>query len=720
VRGFVTDAETSTPLPNANVVLRQMGTEAVRGVVTRPNGFYQIGDLVPGRYVFRVSFVGYAEHADTLDLDAGTVRTINVALAPTEAQLEEIVVESEEGAAQLRGGQQRIEPADIARIPTPDVSGDLASYLQSLPSVVSSGDRGGQLFIRGGTPSQNLVRIDGVPVYLPFHIVGFYSAFPQDLVANAEVHAGGFGAEYSSRISSVIDVTMREGNKQRFEGAASISPFLVGAQVEGPIKTGQTSLLASSRHSIIERMAPLYDQSMPFRFGDTLLRLHSTPSDNFRYSMTGLHTYDRGRVDAGDTGRDNVFRWSNVVLGTHLLALPSASAQVFELTGGFTYATNEVGSPERPERLARILRLSVAVDIQEPEGRMRRNWGLFTRLHWMDRQLAEQFSGVESRSEVLLGAGGYFELATDLTETLTVTPGVVTSWYDGAVPIVEPRLRASWAPVENHTFTAASGLYAQPVIGATDERDAGSVFTAWLPDAEGETLRALHVLGGWQGRVGPFEMALEGYYKHLSNLKVPVFSPRASFTTELTPATGTIYGVDTRLEWSPDPFYAYLGYGWTWTRYHASEGSFTVGFEEPVREYHPPHDRRHQVNAVVSVDEGPWSASLRWTFGSGLPFTQFEGFDDFLPPRGRPPLRDRLGESRLFLREPYRARLPVYHRLDASLQRVIDFEASEMTVQIGGINVYDRRNLFYLDLFTAQRVDQLPVVPYLSLKFSTN
>jgi hypothetical protein len=724
LRGFVEDASTGTALPGANVVLRSLDESDAppRGAVSGSNGLYQIENLPPGRYALQVTFVGYTPSRDTLQLEAGTVQTRTIVLDPATEQLGELVVEEEGGAATLEGGKQTVRAADIARIPTPDVSGDLVSYLQALPSVVSSGDRGGQLFIRGGTPSQNLVLVDGVPVYLPFHIVGFYSAFPEDLVANADVYAGGFGARYSSRISSVIDVSMRQGNKRSLDASGSLSPFLASARMEGPVTDdGTLSILGSTRHSIIESTESVYGEELPFRFSDTFVKLHGAPDDQSRYSLMGLHTYDRGRVDAGDLANDDVFRWSNVALGARLFTLPSESDRAVEVTGGLSFANNEVGSPERPERSSSIIRLGATFDFIDPEGRTTLNWGLFTRMHWMSRSIEEQFAGIQDESEVALGVGGYGELDVDLTETLTATPGTVLSWYDGIVPIPEPRLRLSWQPHENHTVTAASGVYWQPVAGLTDDRDAGSVFTVWTLDTgRTESQRAIHAMGGWQASLGPFQTTLEGYYKQLSDLRVPRFGTRASFSTEFTRATGTVYGFDARLEWPREHVYAYLGYGFAWTEYRADDEPLAVRAGEPITAYHPPHDRRHQVNAVLSADVQAYTASVRWSFGSGLPFTRFSGFDEFVPPQGLPDVRDQLGESRLFLSEPYAERLPVYHRLDVSLQRSFSLGAANLVAQLGAINAYDRRNLFYFDLFTAQRVDQLPVIPYLSLKLSSN
>lgn len=721
LRGFITDQSTGEPLQGANVIVRDT-SGAVRGAVSEPNGLYQISALAPGRYGVRVSFVGYAAHTDTLRLAPGQIKTLNVALTPTEQQLEEVVVSSKAGAATIQGGEQTVRPADIQRIPTPDVSGDLASYLTSLPSVVSAGDRGGQLFIRGGTASQNLVLIDGTLVYQPFHIIGFFSAFPQDLVANADVYAGGFGARYSGRISSVIDVSMREGNKQQFEGAASLSPYLASARIEGPIREGKMSMIGSVRHSIIEQAEPLYSESFPFQFGDQFLKLHSIPQENSRYSITALHTYDRGRIDTGDTDRNAVFRWRNLALAHRLVVLPSTVPILFEMNNGISYVRNAVGTPDRPERSSEALRLNTELHLTRTMRRLEFDWGFFARMQWSGFTLGEQFANIEIDSDVLFGVGGYLDTKISLTDRFDLTPGLALSWYPTTyTPSAEPRVRLAWHPHPNHTFSAAAGLYRQPIVGVSDERDTGSVFVAWMPAPEGQHQpQAVHVLGGWQGQFGPIQLAAEGYYKHLSHLSVPRWSARARFTTDLTLASGNVYGVDTRLGWQRGPLYTYLGYGFSWTRYTATQDDLAMWFGEPIQAYHPPHDRRHQLNAVLSLDLGMFTTNVRWEYGSGLPFTQPIGFDEFIPPRGVPDVQDDFGEPRLIYEKPYQGRLPAYHRLDISVERAIDLGSAELTLQAGGINVYDRNNLFYFDLFTVQRVDQLPLVPYLSLKLATN
>ena len=725
VQGLVSDQATGGPLPGANVVLRALGdTSAVRGAVTGRDGYYQIAGVRPDRYGVRVSFVGYVPFADTLGLAGDEVATLSVRLVPGAEALDEVVIETEGGAAQVEAGLQTVRPADLARIPTPDPSGDLAMYLQTIPGVVSVGDRGGQLFIRGGTPSQNLVLIDNMLVYQPFHIVGFFSAFPEDLVATADVYAGGFPSRYSGRISSVIDVQMREGNKQRVQGAASVSPFLVSARLEGPIRRGEVSLIGSVRRSVIERVGPgLLGRSLPLRFGDAMLKLHGAPKDNSRYSVTALHTYDRGRIDPERS--DDQFKWNNVVVSGRYLSFPTEVPILFEVNSGISYVKNAVGSAVRPERSSSALRVSSEVNLTRFVGESKVNGGFFARANWLGYTLGEQFQALRANTDLVISAGGYLDAELALGGGLSVNPGLAVGAYPFTYGLtLEPRLRALWKPGEGVTapeFSAAAGLYRQTVTGLRDERDAGSAFIAWVTSPFGRRQpRAFHALLGWQQPLAPWlRFSAEGYYKRLNSLAVPIWSTIARFTTTLAPANGDVYGADVRLEVQRRPLYVYASYGYAWTEYEAAQDNFGLWFGEPTQRYHPPHDRRHQVNLVLSLDVGLFQTSARWQFGSGLPYTRPLGFDELIRLRPLPDVRRTYGTPRVLFERPYGGRLPTYHRLDLSAERAFRLPGSALTLQAGVINMYDRTNLFYFDIFSVRRVDQLPLIPNLSVKLET-
>ena len=728
LRGFIVDRSDGQPLPGANVALQKVQDpkQRIRGAVSNKDGFYQINQIVPGRYGVRISFVGYTAYTDTLALGRQAFVTLSIELTPSQEELGEVVVQAEGGATRVRAGLQTVRPKDLDRIPTPDASGDLATYLQSLPGVVSLGDRGGQLFIRGGTPSQNLVLLDGLLIYQPFHIVGFFSAFPQDLISYVEVYAGGYPARYNGRISSVIDVSTREGNKQFVEGAGSISPFLASARVEGPLRKGKVSVLASMRHSVIERIAPtLLGEDLPFQFGDVFVKLQHTDQINNRCSVSAMYTYDRGRIDPRDEVRNDIFQWNNFVFGGRCFVFPSESPVLFDFNSGLSYVRNVVGDADHPERSSEALQAATEVNLTRFLGDTALHLGFFGRMNWLGFRTGEQFQNVVRDEDVLFSMGAYLDAEMTLNETLTITPGVALVTHPFNYPVsVEPRLRAVWRPGGedgSREFSAALGLYRQTLVGVTDERDAGSAFIAWMPPPVNDAQsRAIHALAGFQQQLGPWlRIAGEGYYKRLSSLPIPIWSTIARFTTTLTLAKGNAYGFDARLEYQRKALYAYLSYGYSWTEYFAQQENFGVWFGESIQRYHPPHDRRHQVNAVVSLDWGKFQGSVRWQYGSGLPYTRPIGFDELIPLRTLLNVRTFYGTPRVLYERPYQGRLPDYHRLDVSVERQFPLRRGTLTVQVGAINIYDRANLFYFDLFTVRRVDQLPLIPSLSIKFES-
>ena len=167
--GRVQDAESRTTLPGATLVLSRDGAQIV-GEISNSAGTYAFPDLSPNTYILTTSFIGYETRVDTLELPR--TKTFDVLLQPTRTFLEEVLVETQRADEnRFVAGLSIIRPGDLSRVPMPDVSYDLAGYLVTLPGVVSTGDRGGQLFIRGGTPTQNLVLVDGMRVFQPFHIV---------------------------------------------------------------------------------------------------------------------------------------------------------------------------------------------------------------------------------------------------------------------------------------------------------------------------------------------------------------------------------------------------------------------------------------------------------------------------------------------------------------------------------------------------------------------
>ncbi|MDR8392317.1 TonB-dependent receptor [Aliifodinibius sp. S!AR15-10] len=724
IQGIIHDGSSGQPLEGANVILRELESENVRGVATDPNGFYHISNINPGKHYLRISFVGYIPYSDTLSLGEGERSTVSIELEPDEEMLDELVVAPTGGATRLDAGRQQISTTDLSRVPTPAGSGDLASYLLTLPGVVATGDRGGQLYIRGGTPSQNMVLIDGTLIYQPFHILGFFSAFPEDLVSSTDFYAGGFGPKYTGRISSVMDIKMRDGNSEETKGSMALSPFLGEIIVEGPLKKGRTSMIGSVRRSLIEDTSPtLLGEEQPLKFDSQYFKISFFGKSNSRCSIMGMRTYDQGRLDyeEGDT-----FSWKNVVGGAECVVLPEGSDLLFDINAGFSYLSNEVGNINEPERYSNASRFNLDLNLTRFLGNVRLNYGAFVHLNSLSYALNQLATGPQENSELRVELGGYLGSTIPIGDRFQLSPGA--SFYidrETYVTSFEPRIRGSWQPFggEKEELSFAVGLYRQPIAGITDKRDAGSVFTAWMPVPVGEErMEAVHALLGWRQLFGEHvQFSVEGYHKRLQNLPVPVWSPEAQFTTDLAQADGWVYGSDLRLEInSGRGIYGFVGYGYSWTEYETRQDHFEQWFGESTQRYHPLHDRRHQVNAQLNIEIGEYTAGVRWQLGTGLPFTKPMGFDEqYSFEDGLPNVKDDFGNSRVIMGKPFQGRLPNYHRLDVSLKRSFELPVAQLEIQLGAINSYDQVNLFYYDVYKHQRFNQLPLVPYLSLKLET-
>lgn len=731
VRGFVTDRD-GQALLGVNIIITNDGG-GLYGGATDAEGFFIVPRVPAGTYRFEARYIGFESFVDTLTLAAGTVQTVNVELRTGDTELDEVVVETEReaGAALVTAGLQSISAQDIELVPVPDVSADLVNYLTALPSVVASGDRGGQLFIRGGEPTQNLVMLDGMLIYQPFHILGFYSAFPADLVRSTDIYAGGFGAKYGGRLSSVLDVDTRNGNNRRFTGQVTAAPFVSSALLEGPIVPGRISFLASGRVSVIDQGASqIIDRNLPYRFNDTFGKLHFVVNQDNQFSVTALRTFDQGVVgvdeeqaDIDDPEQDQV-RWENIAVGGRYVLLPASLPMFAEILLSYSQLEQEFG-PESKElqeaenskfRSTNISQFSASADVVYYLANSDVYWGFFLRQSELSNQLGGQFQGVDEETQHVLEVGVYIEPELRLGYGLRVTPGLrVQAFPSLSESFLEPRLRVIWG-LGDHQISGAWGIYHQEFVGLNDRRDAGDVFTAWTTSPLTQVPEATHAIIGYQFSNGGFDLSVEGYYKWLSDLFVPEWTAFPRFEINLQPADGTARGFDVRLGYTADRFSGFVTYGFANVEYEARGANLQFWSGTIAPKYNPPHDRQHQVSVVSSVKFYGFNLSARWQFGSGLPFSRAIGFDRWLNARPGFDVTEDAGVPRVNYVQPYDGRLPAYQRLDISLDRSFETDRFGLTLQAGVINATDQRNLFYMDLFTLQRVDQLPLVPSVGIK----
>ena len=473
--------------------------------------------------------------------------------------------------------------------------------------------------------------------------------------------------------------------------------------------------------------APLH-----FQFGDAFAKLFARTGRTGRLSFTSLNAYDRARLgeDTG-SGPPEEIRWRTSAAGGRYVWLPSRLPTVVTLTLAASWLTLELGPAGAPIRRTSVRDLSAGLNVALIGEGVRANFGMAARTVSLANRLGGLYQNLYLTKRELAPFAFYLESEFTLG-AFRVTPSLRMQVIEARTsPVFEPRLRAVWER-GRHRISAAAGLYHQETVGLSDRRDAASVFTVWasileppsdFPGANQDDVRqgrlptARHVIAGYGVQPAPgLKIAIEGFYKQIDDLFVAEWTAFPRLSTQLQPAEGRSFGFDARLEWERPRFYAAVLYGLSSTRYEAQQEELELWYGDATLAFRPPHDRRHQLNLLAQAELFGFDLSARWAFGSGLPYSRVLGFDGFALIDDQRVVSKLPARRRVIYERPFCGLLPTYHRLDVALARTFDLGRTSVTLQASAVNAYDRRNLFYFDTFTLQRVDQLSFVPAIGLE----
>ena len=314
VSGFITDSASGESLIGANVFLQETG----QGMATDINGYYIIQEITPGNYTIMVSYIGFDVSHQTLSIMEGQSVKINIALVEQVVELTEVEVTAEK--LQRRNN---IQPSKINLSPrmmkaAPALAEpDLFRTIQALPGVLTTSEYSTGLVIRGGNTDQNLIMLDGITVYNPSHLGGVFSNFIVDGVKEAELIKGAYNAEYGGRLSAVLNVISREGNKNEFKGKANLSLLSAQTTLEGPFYKGAWVL--SGRRTYFDLVLPkilpdnIADNIPPYYFYDIQSHIFSDISSKDRISLSYYSGIDNIIFDT--FGLDG--RWGNNTVSAH-------------------------------------------------------------------------------------------------------------------------------------------------------------------------------------------------------------------------------------------------------------------------------------------------------------------------------------------------------------------------------------------------------------------
>lgn len=694
LRGSVLDASNSEALVGANVYWED---DLQSGVVTDINGSFVLKSrTLPARLV--VSYVGYEKSIRNIS-KSDLEKEIRFFLKPLDLSLEEIIIQERRPDEQIRNlemGKARVPIETIKNIPALFGEVDLFRSLQLLPGIQTAGEGTTGLFVRGGSADQNLVQIDGVPVYNPSHFFGIFSVFSPDALDRVDLYKGNMPASYGGRLSSLIDVTLKEGNREQIHGEGGIGSISSRLLIDGPLFSDRSTFAISGRRTYADLFLKLssnedlknnqlnfHDLSGKFAFrlgekdkltlssyeGSDFLGLDEqfglgwrnwvtsskwshVISDNSFFDLEAYHSRYQYQVSFDDP--ENGFNWKNKLSETGVKGIWNwVNSETIQSYWGFQsqyYHFAPVGlDPAEGSAIESIstnpknaflntafagMTLTLSPKLSSEFGL---RWSLYNQVG----------KGVEYLYE-----GGIPDDEVEVTDSISFDPFQSMQFYQGLEPRVAFRLLVN----QEFSIKAAYNRNYQYVQIATNS-SAGLPIDRWiLADRYMEPLRSDQVSLGFFRNFNDnkWELSLETYAKDIRNVIDLKNGASVLFTdqveTELLRGDGYAYGMEILLRKNVGKTTGWLSY--TYSRTWRTIEGISLG-----EKYNPRYDRPHDLTLVLNHDfSSAWSAGLTFVYTTGqavsFPVGTYEVDNQVVP---------------LYPEFRNMDRFPDYHRMDASV-----------------------------------------------------
>ncbi len=743
IRGFVYNSGNGDRLAGTSVSVIAAGEKPkfIRTIFSDGEGYYALTGLLSGKYILIFTNTSFDTLFSEQTVTAGRNVRYDAYLTRVES-MGAVDIEVKAKPKDAKVGVTNIEGKTIYKMPAMGAEPDILQYLQVLPGVVFTGDQGGQLYIRGGSPVMNKVMMDGLTIYNPFHSIGLYSVFETDLIQSADVYTAGFGAEYGGRVSAVIDIKTRDGDRNQHKTKLGLTTFTSKILQEGPMKKyekgkNNSSYAISYRNSFLRQSSailyPYIDANkLPYNFGDLFVKLNFNSANGGYSRLYGFHFTDNVNF-AGSTK----YQWAANGLGAKFLVVPEQAKT--RVDGYFLYSNYKIQQIEKDARPRESsiggfnLGMNFNYNMKKDDFR----WGIELNGFQTNFQLYNsnnrKITQLESTTEI-----NSFANYRLVTKKIIANIGLRGQYYASlGNSSLEPRFQFRYSPWKSIGIKFAAGKYSQNFLSAMSDRDVVNLFYGFLsgPDNLPETFngkavtsrlqKARHAVGGIDYRIDKRQtINLESFIKvfdQITNInRDKLFDDNqenagkpARLRQDYIIETGKAYGGDFSYKYSHKGLYIWMVYSLTW-----------VNRFDGILHYQPNFDRRHNANVMVSYEfdkKNPTEFSVRWNFGSGFPFTQTQGYyekqtfgtgisTDYTAGNGN------LG---IIYATVNGGRLPYYHRMDFSAKRQWKLNNNKQFNLIFSVtNVYNWPNIFYYDRINRIRVNQLPILPALGCNYT--
>ncbi|MEO0330575.1 MAG: TonB-dependent receptor, partial [Bacteroidota bacterium] len=756
ISGFVKDQATGEDLVGAHII----NQSTRQGIIANTYGFFSLEfDNYPQRIT--VTYVGY--EPIELELQTQQDTLVNVYLSANSSELQEVIVSGEISTYEkVQMGAITLQRKEIKSLPAFFGEVDLLKTIQLLPGVQSGTDGSAGVYVRGGGPDQNLILLDGVPVYNANHLFGFFSVFNADAIQSVELIKGGFPARYGGRLSSVIDIKMKEGNSQEFQAEGAVGNIAAKLTLEGPLgKNKRTSYMLSGRRTYLDAfvvpIARLANSKRiaSYHFWDVNAKINHRFSDKNRAFLSVYAGRDKFREEYTNTIKIPNFReesnelsglnWGNVtaaarwnhiyspkLFGNVTATFSRYQFNLFTENDFIFNISGEVDSVfQKNNYESSVQDWAIKLDYDyAPSNSHRVRFGASAIRHFF-RPGASRFQS-QLATDTTFGSTeivtseyyAYLEDAWQATQRLQFNLGLHLSGShteNTFYTSVQPRFLLNYLVGSRSSFRLSYAKMAQ-YIHLLVNSGIGLPTDLWLPvtDEVEPQLSDQIAIGYARELRRDFELSIESYYKWMNNLieykdGAGFLDIDDSWDNKIEVGKGYSYGIEVLLQRKRGRTTGWLGY--TWSRSFRDFDNLNFGRRFPYR-YDRPHDvsltLNHQIKSNIS-------ASAIWVFGTGPAITL--PTSTFLVSHGHITGNQ---TTELATNYPSRnaARMRDYHRLDLSITFTKEKRWGERKWVFGLFNAYSRLNPVFADLRNEPGSDKkfvqlslFPIIPSVSFQF---
>lgn len=687
ISGHVRDASSGEELIGANVYDPVSGS----GAVTNLYGFYSL-TLPAGDYRLEFSYIGF--NSRIIEVQLNENRTFDIELGETPVAVQEVVVTAEREDRNVESVGMSKEKMSIEKIRTiPVVFGevDLIKAIQLLPGVKTVGEGQSGFFVRGGGSDQNVILLDEAPVYNASHLLGFFSVFNADAIKDVQLYKGGIPASYGGRLSSVLDIRMKDGNNKKFSGSGGIGTISSRLTLEAPIVREKGSFIVSGRRTYADLFIPLAAandstlKNSKLYFYDLNLKANYRLSEKDRLFLSGYFGRD---VFASNGARIEWGNGTGTLRWNHVFSNKLFSNLTF-IYSDFDYAISETDNVEGFKWDSKVRDLSLKFDFNyflNPRNNIKFGYqGIRHRFSpGYARGIGDEtiFNSFKLPETTSLEHGVYIENEQEISPTLSVAYGLRASLFQniGAATVfrynehyevsdsvkypkgkvfqsyfnLEPRLGLRYKIDEDKSVKASFNRMVQYLQLASNSQSA-SPLDIWFPASPNVKPQIADqiALGYFQNfQDNAFETAIEIYYKKTQNALD--FKDYAELLLneylegELRFGEARAYGIELLVKKNKGRLTGWVGYTLSKTERRIEEinrGNW----------YNTNYDKTHDISVVLNYELSKRSSfSFNWVYGTGAPTTF---------PTGRLYYNDQVIPV-YSDRNAYR--MPDYHRMDVS------------------------------------------------------